>query len=101
MVGGLLSSLFPEIGPAVVQLPSLSQIDRVAVAPFAVSVPAETLVVRENDASTAFASPLWLSLAVQRIDTSRLCQAPSGAPHVMSGGAISVAGISLNPRGGP
>src|SRR5438093_4253192 len=89
MVGAFLSALFPEIGPAVVQFPAVSQTERLAVVAFAVSVSAGMLVVSENDASAGFASPLSVSLAVHPIDTSDPCHIPSAVPHVTAGGILS------------
>ena len=86
--GALLSTLLPAIGPAVVQLPSWSQIARLLVSAFAVSVPSATLVVSEKLASDGSSRPK-ASDAVHAIVTSVPCHSPSTVPHVTVGGVLS------------
>ena len=57
MPGAFLSTLLPEIGPAIAQLPARSQTVRLFVRALAVSVPGETFVIRLKDASLAAARP--------------------------------------------
>ena len=89
MVGAFLSTLFPLIGPAVVQRFAVLHTCRLFVAAVAVSVPVATFVVRLKLASAWFASPDSGSLAVQAMLTSLLCQAPSATAHETCGGVAS------------
>ena len=64
-VGPFLSTMPPEIGPAVRELPTASARSLLPVEALAVSVPAATLVESAKLASAAFASPEPASWAVQ------------------------------------
>src|SRR5437667_11148834 len=90
MSGALRSTLLPAIGPAVAQLPALSQTWRLSVDAFASSLPAGTLVDSEKLASAGFARPEPLSFAVQGMLTLLACQLPSGEPQVIVGGVVSL-----------
>jgi hypothetical protein len=87
--GAFLSTLFPPTGPAVAQLPALSQIWRLSVDALPVSTPAATCVVSKNEASAAFARPDCESLAVQAMLTSEATHWPSGEAHAIVGPVVS------------
>src|SRR6476469_1970637 len=89
MSGGLRSILFPEIGPADVQLPLTSQTLRLSVFALPSSLPAATDVNRKNDASSGFANPLPAPVAVQASAMLFACHAPSGDAHDTTGGVWS------------
>src|SRR4249919_307399 len=84
--GARRSTRFPPIGPAVEQLPAVSQTLRASVAASAVSEPGATEVESVNPPSVGSASPEPASDAVQAIVTLSGCHAPSGAEHEMVGG---------------
>ena len=83
------SILLPVTGPAVAQLPAMSQTCRVPVDALGVSLPAATLVVSWKAASPALARPEPVSLAVQEIDTFNGCHAESAKPHDINGALLS------------
>src|SRR5688500_17394457 len=89
ITGAFLSTLLPPIGPAVAQLPTLSQTSRLPVSALAVSVPAGTPVERVNAASAELARPELASCAVQAMLTSLGCHCPSGGSQVITGGTVS------------
>src|ERR1051326_1458197 len=90
LVGPFLSILLPLIGPAVAIFPTESAMLRLFVDALFVSVPAGTFVVRLSHASAAFRPPAPPSLAVQPIETSFACHAPSGDPQVTAGAFRSI-----------
>src|SRR5438105_7409958 len=95
MVGAFLSTLFPPTGPAVAQLPALSQTLRLLVCALLVSVPDATFVESEKLLSPALASDELPSEAVQPILTSAACHCPSDAPQVTAGAVLSSLMVSV------
>src|SRR5260221_12014323 len=87
--GGVLSTIFGPIGPAVTLLPATSDTPTLLVKALAVSVPAGTEVVRLKLACPGLANPERLSLPVQWMDTSVACHRPSGDPQLTTGGISS------------
>src|SRR5258708_33157524 len=90
MVGGFLSTMLPAMGPAVAQLPTMSQTWCVLVEALLVSVPAGTLVVSEKLVSAGLPRPEAESEAEQVMLTSLACQRPSGLAHEIAGGVLSI-----------
>src|SRR4051812_23428814 len=95
MVGALRSTLLPVTGPAVAQLPALSQTCRVPVAALAVSLPAATDVLNEKLASLALARPDVASVAVHAIDTLPACHSESALPQATVGATVSTVSVRL------
>src|SRR5262245_21325878 len=89
MPGALLSTLLPLIGPAVTELPTASDTARTLVEVLAVSVPADTFVVRLKLESAALARPEPPSAALQAIETSAACHSPSAEPQDSAGAFLS------------
>src|SRR5215212_9246601 len=89
MLGAFLSTLFPPMGPAVVQLPALSQTVRVPVEALVVSVSTATFVESEKERSEALTKPETLSLAAQVIFTSPECHNPSAGSQETEGAVLS------------
>src|SRR5262249_25653803 len=94
IAGAFLSTMMPAMGPAFAQFPARSQIRRLPVSEFAVSVPAGTLVFSVKVASPGFARPDPESLAEQPRVTSVACQSASGLAHMICGGVVSVAPLT-------
>src|SRR3954468_2542051 len=88
------SIMLPPIGPAVAQLPALSQTVRASVSALAVSAPPTTDVISVNDPSDELARPLNASTAWQESVTLSPCHRPSAASHVICGGAESSDGFA-------
>ena len=97
IVGAFRSTLFPGTGPAGAQFPATSQIDRLAVDAFDVSVPTGTAVVSVKFTPAVLTKPEPVSLLVQAIETLSECQAPSDEPHETTGRERS----TFKPRNGP
>src|SRR5205814_2561576 len=88
--GAFLSILLPAIGPAVTQLPAVSQTWRASVAAFASSASVGTLVDSEKVAPPGVASPEPSSLALQARLTFPPCQTPAGASQASEGAVLSI-----------
>src|SRR5438552_1230126 len=97
MLGPFLSTLLPETGPAVAELPTASATDLLPVDALGVSVLAGTVVLRLNVASAGLARPAPPSEAVQAMLTSAGCQDPSAEPQLTAGALRS----TLLPPSGP
>ena len=93
--GAFLSTLLPEIGPAVEELPAPSATARLLVEALFVSVFAATEVVKSNEASAGSARPDVPSRAVQAILTSAACHAPSTTPHEILGATVSIFTVAV------
>src|SRR5512142_3299961 len=89
MVGACLSTWLPLIGPAVAELPALSNTLRLFVEALLVSEPLATLVARLKFASAASARLEEASLAVQAMLTSLACHTPSALPQATVGAVAS------------
>ena len=87
--GPFLSTLMPADRPGRRAVRTLSQTERVPVAAAAVSVPAATVVVNENDASAGSASPDAASAAVHGMPTSAPLHAAGAPPHATVGASGS------------
>src|SRR5881296_2083147 len=90
MVGAFLSTMFPQTGPAVVELSARSSTAWVPVHALFVSVSAGTLVESEKLASARFARPDRLSAAVHATPTSVACHTPSAVAHDTTGSVLSI-----------
>jgi len=77
------------MGPAVEQLPALSQIDLLPVDASPVSVPPALFVVSEKLASPKATKPDVGSVEVHAMETSDPCHDPSAAPHETAGPVAS------------
>ena len=95
IAGAFLSTLFPVIGPAVAQLPALSQMALVVVPALAVSVPAPTPVISEKLASLALARWETVSLPVHVSNTLFECHCPSEEPHEKEGEVLSIRTVKV------
>src|SRR5439155_1300004 len=95
--GAFLSTLLSAIGPAMTVCPTASLTEWLPVEAFESSVLAGTLVERLKFASPETASPEPPSEALQRIETSAWCHAPSAEPQLTLGFFLS----TLLPPSGP
>jgi hypothetical protein len=86
-----MSTLFPQIGPAGVLLPALSDTTRLPVQALELPPGAVTVVLKLKLASAGLANPDpgGLSVAVQPMLTLLACQFPSAVPQFTTGGTLS------------
>src|SRR5829696_6917818 len=89
IVGGLLSTRLPPMGPAVVHPPCVLHTSRLPVTASSVSVPAGIPAHNPKVAFRSIANPDSGSVAVHATPTPHLCHRPSAAPHATCGALAS------------
>ena len=96
MVGDVLSISMPVYGPAVAQLPTLSQTCSELVEAFELLVPVAVEAESEKLAWVETARPDWASVAVHGTETVPVCQPAAGATQETAGAVVSTLVVTVD-----
>src|SRR5829696_1634065 len=96
MEGAFLSTLLPATGPAVAQLPALSQTCCESVEALASSAPSATPVVSVTSPGLTRPEPP-ASVGEQVMETLSACHAPSALPQLGAGAVLSILTVKVWP----